>query len=70
MLITYLLKNLMKEPVCKNTDEDITAIYGMAAEIPDKKKYNNNFSKLLFGYDYKYIIKYNDILMILYVLIV
>ena len=35
-MLLLSLKKLNEEPVCKNTDEDITAIYGMAAEIPDK----------------------------------
>ena len=35
-MLLLSLKKFNDEPVCKNTDEDITAIYGMAAEIPDK----------------------------------
>ena len=32
----HLLKKFNEEPILENTDKDITAIYGMAAEIPDK----------------------------------
>lgn len=35
-LLLSALKNFNKEPVEENNDDDITAIYGMSAEIPDK----------------------------------
>ena len=35
-MLLLSLKKFNDEPINKNTDEDITAIYGMAAEIPDK----------------------------------
>jgi sphinganine-1-phosphate aldolase len=35
-LLLDILKKFNNEPILENTDKDITAIYGMAAEIPDK----------------------------------
>lgn len=35
-MLLLALKKFNQEPVKENNDEDITAIYGMAAEIPDK----------------------------------
>tara|TARA_B100000963_G_scaffold66501_1_gene54678 strand:+ start:4836 stop:6320 length:1485 start_codon:yes stop_codon:yes gene_type:complete len=35
-MLLVSLKKFNDEPINKNKDEDITAIYGMAAEIPDK----------------------------------
>ena len=35
-MLLDLLKKFNNEPILENIDSDITAIYGMAAEIPDK----------------------------------
>ena len=35
-MLLLALKKFNQEPINENNDEDITAIYGMAAEIPDK----------------------------------
>ena len=35
-MLLLALKKFNEEPIRENNDEDITAIYGMAAEIPDK----------------------------------
>ena len=35
-MLLSALKKFNEEPISENKDEDITAIYGMAAEIPDK----------------------------------
>ena len=35
-MLLLALKKFNEEPIKENNDEDITAIYGMAAEIPDK----------------------------------
>ena len=40
-LLLLALKNFNKESIEENIDEDITAIYGMAAEIPDKSIIKN-----------------------------
>ena len=35
-MLLLALKKFNDEPLLENNDDDMTAIYGMAAEIPDK----------------------------------
>ena len=35
-MLLHVIKKFNDEPLQENNDDDMTAIYGMAAEIPDK----------------------------------